>query len=240
MNMFTSSYNSPSPTPTLRIESPFASFHSSSTPPHTPTCLPLSIVAPSPAPFYLDTSAPQQQPSTEVAFTSPILAPASPKSVSLLRTVKKTAILKKAASPSGLRPLTFQDFKASPSPIAHSLLDESTVEPVSPVSEVASEPSNPDKSPAPPSITTTSSSRSSKKSSSASQGTKKRHILQEWETEVLNKCFEQNQFLVSEQAKDLSARLGMTVNQVRIWFQNKRAFVKRQMSKNSNMTEDDD
>ncbi|KAJ3347778.1 hypothetical protein HDU83_001830 [Entophlyctis luteolus] len=61
---------------------------------------------------------------------------------------------------------------------------------------------------------------------------KKRHILQDWETEILNKCFEQNQFLQANKAQELSAQLGMTVNQVRIWFQNKRAYVKRQAAKN--------
>ncbi|KAJ3202933.1 Homeobox protein DLX-4 [Entophlyctis luteolus] len=61
---------------------------------------------------------------------------------------------------------------------------------------------------------------------------KKRHILQDWETEILNKCFEQSQFLQSNKAQELSAQLGMTVNQVRIWFQNKRAYVKRQAAKN--------
>ncbi|KAJ3024450.1 UNVERIFIED_CONTAM: hypothetical protein HDU68_008159 [Siphonaria sp. JEL0065] len=214
-------YYSPSPSPTLALESPFASA-SLKSPPHSPnpTCLPLSFVAPSPAPLFLD-----QTPSSSYSPLAP--------DYHSLKSVKKSAAVKRPnATAAALKPLLLKDFLKAQSPItiecSDSEFDTVSVEPLSP--------SKSDGQVTPSPIRRTSSS---KKSSSSAIG-KKRHILKEWETEILNLAFEENQFLQTNQATQLAERLGMTPNQVRIWFQNRRAYVKRMNSSKTNDDSQDD
>ncbi|KAJ3294569.1 hypothetical protein HDU79_010771 [Rhizoclosmatium sp. JEL0117] len=56
---------------------------------------------------------------------------------------------------------------------------------------------------------------------------KKRHTLDTSQSDILNQCFQSHRFLRPGQAKELSEQLGMTTTQVKIWFQNKRAYGKR-------------
>ncbi|KAI8835804.1 hypothetical protein BJ741DRAFT_606994 [Chytriomyces cf. hyalinus JEL632] len=103
--------------------------------------------------------------------------------------------------------------------------------------------------PAPvPTINTSTRKRSSKKysrskhndtqhSSSCSENdshlrrvggtSKKRHTLGEDQADILKSCFEENRFLQPNQASELAATLGMSETQVKIWFQNRRAYGKR-------------
>ncbi|KAJ3391684.1 hypothetical protein HDU80_010994 [Chytriomyces hyalinus] len=56
---------------------------------------------------------------------------------------------------------------------------------------------------------------------------KKRHTLGEDQADILKSCFEENRFLQPNQASELAATLGMSETQVKIWFQNRRAYGKR-------------
>ncbi|KAJ3227038.1 hypothetical protein HDU81_006970 [Chytriomyces hyalinus] len=56
---------------------------------------------------------------------------------------------------------------------------------------------------------------------------KKRHTLAEDQADLLKACFEENRFLQPKQASKLAAMLGMSETQVKIWFQNRRAYGKR-------------
>ncbi|KAJ3118887.1 hypothetical protein HK100_000521 [Physocladia obscura] len=217
-------YNTPSPSPLMPVDSPFGSFKSSTSPPHTP-CIPMSMLAPTPAtvPIDNDASSVSSADEQEDSYARHVLTKP------LKRLVKKNIAVK---------PVYTRDFKKSVSPMASApILSHESPEP-SPVFDDPSQPLVPKRVVAAPTLPRRTNSSSKKSSASAVAAAsasplpvKKRHILQEWETEILNKCFEQNQFLQSVQASELSAQLGMTVNQVRIWFQNKRAYVKRQLAK---------
>ncbi|KAJ3060489.1 hypothetical protein HDU98_003534 [Podochytrium sp. JEL0797] len=237
-------YPSPFPSRTPSLQSPFSSMYSQDTTPALDVCLPLSIVAPSPffdagdsltsltpGDLYAHPSQSYQQYRTDNWQQFP--ACASP--TALFDSPEKTSPFK--------RPLLLRDFKKSPSPIAHSLLDDASDSDVaSPTPTLTRAPSSTaarskseSKTPPSPVYSPRKTSPTHKRSSSAASGdrpAKKRHILHDSETEVLNKCFEKHPFLHTTQALELSERLGMTVNQVRIWFQNKRAYAKRQLNKN--------
>ncbi|KAJ3005917.1 UNVERIFIED_CONTAM: hypothetical protein HDU68_004354 [Siphonaria sp. JEL0065] len=218
-------YYTPSPSPTLvLIETPFASLKS---PPHSPnpTCLPLSFVAPSPVPLFLE-----QRSSS----------PASDKADCQLnvKSGKKSAPLKRPnATAAALKPLHLKDFLKAPSPITTECSDSSDEAESDAISVTA--PVSPSKSDGQVPPFPVRRTGSSKKSSSAGVLGKKRHILKEWETEILNVAFEENQFLQTNQAAQLAERLGMTPNQVRIWFQNRRAHVKRMNSSKTDDSQDD-
>ncbi|KAI8827990.1 hypothetical protein BJ741DRAFT_670612 [Chytriomyces cf. hyalinus JEL632] len=256
-------FNSVSPSPSL--ESPYSSLHgySSSTPPHTPTCLPLSIVAPSSTSmFYLDTHcvrsspAPLEStttttavqpvkitiPSTRSMHFSPLPTPVqrSPLS-SFISTTQLLATEKRAASPFVESPRCESVEPASPSSAS---LPEITLPSTTTTTTTSTRKPKPSKSASThsdsvysPRKSSTTSKRSSTQQSSSNataagstMGVKKRHILKERETKMLNEVFESTRFLQASQAAELAAKMGMTVTQIRIWFQNKRAFVKRQSS----------
>ncbi|KAJ3250308.1 hypothetical protein HDU77_006789, partial [Chytriomyces hyalinus] len=254
-------FNSVSPSPSL--ESPYSSLHgySSSTPPHTPTCLPLSIVAPSSTSmFYLDTHclrsspAPLESttttsvqpvkitiPSTRSMHFSPLPTPVqrSPLS-SFISTNQLLATEKRAASPfEELSPCSESVEPASPSASLPEISLPSTTTTTTTTTrkpkQSKSASTHSDSVYSPRKSSTTSKRSSTQQSSSnaaagSTMGVKKRHILKERETKMLNEVFESTRFLQASQAAELAAKMGMTVTQIRIWFQNKRAFVKRQSS----------
>ncbi|KAI9351177.1 hypothetical protein BDR26DRAFT_419095, partial [Obelidium mucronatum] len=179
-------YETPSPSPSLVLESPFSSFHAAS-PPHTPApaYLPMSSVAPTPT-FLKDTSPPTDAVSHTTTIATPQLpvqrsvSPSSSlKPTSLLKTVKKSISLKKsslAALP--LKPLYLKDFKQSPTPNVSENSEASydsddsasVVTTLSPSKTEAQVPPSPVYSPR--------RNGSSKKPNVSAGPTKKRHILQ--------------------------------------------------------------
>ncbi|KAJ3249476.1 hypothetical protein HDU78_000001 [Chytriomyces hyalinus] len=56
---------------------------------------------------------------------------------------------------------------------------------------------------------------------------KKRYTLSEEQALTLKACFEENRFLQPNQATELAVKVGMSATQVKIWFQNRRAYGKR-------------
>ncbi|KAJ3265296.1 hypothetical protein HDU77_005741 [Chytriomyces hyalinus] len=56
---------------------------------------------------------------------------------------------------------------------------------------------------------------------------KKRYTLSEEQAKTLKACFEENRFLQPNQATELAVKVGMSATQVKIWFQNRRAYGKR-------------
>ncbi|KAJ3240118.1 hypothetical protein HDU81_004538 [Chytriomyces hyalinus] len=266
-------FSSVSPSPSL--ESPYSSLHgyASSTPPHTPTCLPLSIVAPSSTSmFYLDTqclrsspaplesSAVQQQqqpvkitiPSTRSNMHfSPLPTPVqrSPLSSFISTSAHPAAILgddeKRAASPFIESPRCSESVEpASPSVSLPEIITvpSTTTTSTRKPKQSKSASTNSDSVYSPRKSSTTSKRSSTQQNSSSTgsstMGVKKRHILKERETKMLNEVFESTRFLQASQAAELAAKMGMTVTQIRIWFQNKRAFVKRQSSALSLQSDD--
>ncbi|KAI8827891.1 hypothetical protein BJ741DRAFT_628567 [Chytriomyces cf. hyalinus JEL632] len=265
-------FNSVSPSPSL--ESPYSLLHgySSSTPPHTPTCLPLSIVAPSSTPmFYLDThcvrSSPAPLESTTTATTavqpvkitipstrsmhfSPLPTPVQRSPLSgFISTTHLLATEKRDASPFVESPRCESVEPASPSASLPEITLPSTTtattstrkpKPSKSASTHSDSVYSPRKSSTTSkrSLTQQSSNAAAAATSSSTMGVKKRHILKERETKLLNVVFESTRFLQASQAAELAAKMGMTVTQIRIWFQNKRAFVKRQSSALSLQSDD--
>ncbi|KAJ3388124.1 hypothetical protein HDU80_011773 [Chytriomyces hyalinus] len=261
-------FNSVSPSPSL--ESPYSSLHgySSSTPPHTPTCLPLSIVAPSSTSmFYLDTHcvrsspAPLESstttttaaaattvkitiPSTRSMHFSPLPTPVqkSPLSSFISTTTQLFAAEKRAASPFEESPCSESVEPASPSEsLPEITLPSTTTTSTRKPKQSKSASTHSDSVYSPRKSSTTSKRSSTQQRSNATgitMGVKKRHILKERETKMLNEVFESTRFLQASQAAELAAKMGMTVTQIRIWFQNKRAFVKRQSSALSLQSDD--
>ncbi|KAI8840127.1 hypothetical protein BJ741DRAFT_598019 [Chytriomyces cf. hyalinus JEL632] len=56
---------------------------------------------------------------------------------------------------------------------------------------------------------------------------KNRYTLSEQQAKTLKACFEENRFLQPNQAAELAVKVGMSATQVKIWFQNRRAYSKR-------------
>ncbi|KAJ3024449.1 UNVERIFIED_CONTAM: hypothetical protein HDU68_008158 [Siphonaria sp. JEL0065] len=64
----------------------------------------------------------------------------------------------------------------------------------------------------------------------------KRHTLTADQADVLITCFERQRFLQPNQAQDLANRLGMTTTQIKIWYQNRRAYGKRKIVSGARQT----
>ncbi|KAJ3237870.1 hypothetical protein HDU81_008779 [Chytriomyces hyalinus] len=56
---------------------------------------------------------------------------------------------------------------------------------------------------------------------------RKRYTLSEQQAKTLKACFDENMFLQPNQATELAVKVGMSASQVKIWFQNRRAYSKR-------------
>ncbi|KAJ3060490.1 hypothetical protein HDU98_003535 [Podochytrium sp. JEL0797] len=91
----------------------------------------------------------------------------------------------------------------------------------------ASKSPSPATPPSPPPAATTAKTPALPPARRVGGSTKKRLSLLPEQVEVLNDCFAKCRFLNPGQAVELSELLGMTPVQVRIWFQNKRAYKKR-------------
>ncbi|KAI8610460.1 hypothetical protein BC830DRAFT_1084731 [Chytriomyces sp. MP71] len=228
------------PLAACRSESPYyesmiSPSATSGSPPHTPGFVPLSAVAPThPQPFYYDTfrrhSLTMQLPSSNALAASPLSCP-----IALEATHFPTT-----ASPIPSSPLAIKN--ESPSPISPA---SARLSPPSLSSLDATLPrlTLPSPSASPPgrvhvkgvqtkarsySESSNGSTFSSKPTRRGVGGSKhKRHTLDVEQAERLNQCFAESRFLKPNQAVELSAELRMTPTQIKIWFQNKRAYGKR-------------
>ncbi len=59
------------------------------------------------------------------------------------------------------------------------------------------------------------------------KGVKERTVFPDWKVQQLNNAFRRGQYLSSESKSELAARLQIKEEQVKVWFQNKRAKAKR-------------
>ncbi|KAI8607662.1 hypothetical protein BC830DRAFT_95220 [Chytriomyces sp. MP71] len=234
------------------FNSPFSTLHfpgTASSPPLTPaTCLPLSVVAPSSVtPFFFDGTFQCMSPHDAELALAP--APFVPTVSITLPSSEKRAypLLKKITLK------RFNSTETSPSPIPACSPAATPISPLESSFSFDDTPvSGPDsceesgtfskslqslKMPVRSHSDPVYSPRKPKKVSSSSSkdhgNPKKRHILQQSETALLNDVFDETPFLNAAQAQDLAKRLNMSVSQIRVWFQNKRAATKRQKLANA-------
>ncbi|VDM97569.1 unnamed protein product [Thelazia callipaeda] len=81
-------------------------------------------------------------------------------------------------------------------------------------------------------INTTISNRHAHDESTVSSGRKQRTIYGVSQTKILEKAFEEQQYMVGPEREMLAERLGLSEAQVRVWFQNRRSKWRKQLRTN--------